>query len=541
MAVERFQAPNGGQAFRTGPGAIPKTEALELKNVLTHYPGKLPVRGPFGPAQELYTQVELDSVTPALTGHVWVFDAKFLVAADGALGNKFFAVDTDLADAPTNFAAVAAADIYALWTRSARVGTYAYGFQQYLPAGGMNGSLLRWDGTAAAPTIPDAAGTSSPRNNQTGANADLAAHLGRLFVLGSGSPGAPGGTQLSPHRLFWSDIGGPTAGTIDDWKDNASGLINNIEVGSPGDPGIALASLRNQLVIAKRNSVYVLLGDTPSSFVLRRIVNGHGCIDPRSMRAFDDFVVWMSRDGLMLYDGSSIIPLGGPQPTEVYGYLSVDCTVGPLSRDHVVVTLRGLVGASMWIVHLPTRSWVEVTTDPSVVDASTAEAGWPLVVTNEIGETIITDRRYARPCQWLVTDDETKRTGRDQAAAGGGEFATIAAHWRTRVAQLAHPTNLARIRRLFVDHRTWSSSGTYTWAATVQDGSGDNLWGAAPYETAATAFVDVIRDRESVDTYGEAAEALIDVTFASADADNDSSEGPELHDLWLEYEPGQQK
>jgi hypothetical protein len=541
MAVERFQAPNGGQAFRTGAGAIPKGEALLLENVLTHHVGKLPVRGPFGPAQALYTQSELDSIgSSALTGYVWTFDANFLVAAHGSLGNKFFTLDTDIADAPTFFATVAASNIYALWTRSARIGDFAYGFQMNLPAGGMDGNLLKWAGTAVAPTIPDNTGTKTPRNNQgSSVVPDLTAHLGRLFVCGTGEPGVPL-SPVKPNYLYWSDINGPTANLLSDWQDDASGLVNKIAVGSQGDPCVALGSLRNQLVIAKRNSIYVLLGDTPSTFVLRRLVNGHGCIDARSMRAFDDFVVWMSRDGLMLYDGSSITPLGGPQPTVIVGYGSTACSVAPLSRDHVMVTMQTSTGSEMWIVHLPTRAWAQVTTSFSVVNAVSSVVGWPFVFTNEIGDTMITDRRYARGCQWLVTDDDTKRTGRELAASGITSL-SILARWRTRVAQLAHPTNLAQIKRLFIDHRTVDPLQQHTWQATVQDGDGDDLWDAPTFETGPSADDIVIRTRYKADIYGEAAEALIDINFYGGSTTPGPGVGPELHDLWLEYEPGQQK
>ena len=129
-----------------------------------------------------------------------------------------------------------------------------------------------WDGQASAILL---LGGTPPIGNIS------ALWQNYLFVAGVGTARA---------RLYFSDLGDPAT-----WP-----AINFIDVPSPydGDPITGLAILYGNLIVFKRNSIYIITGTDPTTFVVSKMNSAVGCVSPYSVVSVDDLVYFVSDKGL---------------------------------------------------------------------------------------------------------------------------------------------------------------------------------------------------------------------------------------------------
>lgn len=141
---------------------------------------------------------------------------------------------------------------------------------------------------------------------------DLIGYQSRIWLLGGiDTPGS--GTTHDGTALFFTNpvvAGGGAAAA--DWKDPVAGTTNVIHMdGDAADYGVGLATVRNALVILRRSSVYVLKGTTTANYMLLPISKEVGCMDARSIVETDHGAYFISREGLMLTNGVSIVNVSG--------------------------------------------------------------------------------------------------------------------------------------------------------------------------------------------------------------------------------------
>ena len=121
-----------------------------------------------------------------------------------------------------------------------------------------------------------------------------ASHLEYMFV---GHP-----TENSTHmhnRIRWSHPG--DAGS---WREND---YIDIEPGHDGDHVVALIPFREQLVVLKADSVYVLTGYSHDTFQVIKVADGIGAVSPYAVAANEQGVFFFDRhEGLFVYDGQKV-------------------------------------------------------------------------------------------------------------------------------------------------------------------------------------------------------------------------------------------
>ena len=108
----------------------------------------------------------------------------------------------------------------------------------------------------------------------------VAAHKNRLWML-RGS------------RLYFTDLI-----DIETWP-----VLNFIDISpNDGDEGTALYPSGDFLIIAKKHSMWLLIGDSFDTFAVRRLSASRGCIAPRSITMMDEIMAFVSDDGIYFSD-----------------------------------------------------------------------------------------------------------------------------------------------------------------------------------------------------------------------------------------------
>lgn len=110
-------------------------------------------------------------------------------------------------------------------------------------------------------------------------------HQSRMFGVG---PNAP-------SLLFYSKIGLPEAFSTFNFEP-----VNTDD----GQMVTALHSVNQLLVIFKRGSMWVLIGDDPASWSLRLLDHNIGCTSPRSVVTVEGKTYWWSAQGPAVWDGT---------------------------------------------------------------------------------------------------------------------------------------------------------------------------------------------------------------------------------------------
>lgn len=108
------------------------------------------------------------------------------------------------------------------------------------------------------------------------------------------------GFSLSPSTVWFSDISEPEGYAAD----------FNFEVRTnDGDYITAIKSFQTNFYIFKQNSFHILQGDNPNNFFLQQVTDQYGCVNNRSVVAYDNFIAFLDRKGVMVWDGANIRPL----------------------------------------------------------------------------------------------------------------------------------------------------------------------------------------------------------------------------------------
>ena len=144
-----------------------------------------------------------------------------------------------------------------------------------------NNLLIGYDGVNAAWQWNGAAASASALAGTPPVGNIAIVWQGRLWFAG---------VSTARTRLYYSDSGDPTT-----W-----GASSYIDVPSPfdGDEITGLAVLYGNLIIFKRNSVYILQGDAPENFVLSATNSAVGCVSPYAVVPVENLVYFVSDKGL---------------------------------------------------------------------------------------------------------------------------------------------------------------------------------------------------------------------------------------------------
>ena len=133
--------------------------------------------------------------------------------------------------------------------------------------------LFQWDGTSLIRI------NRSPRANS------VAFHRGRFFALG---------TKERPADLFWSAVGDQTTWDMDRWF---------ITVGGDGEQGLDVASVGDQLLVAKRDSLHLVSG--PASGISTQELPGGGGMAGRCICPVPGGAVIAGRDHIWMWQGGA--------------------------------------------------------------------------------------------------------------------------------------------------------------------------------------------------------------------------------------------
>ena len=132
-----------------------------------------------------------------------------------------------------------------------------------------------------------------------------------------------------------------------------------------GDEITALVPFLDQIVVFKRNKIFSLRGDTPSSF---RVVLGNpslGCVAPRSAVAWEKGVVFLSSRGVFSFDGARAVRMSEkidpalnalPAPTLAN---AVGTVFG--NRYFLAVSTGGAFNDTLYIFDFTTAVWTKYT------------------------------------------------------------------------------------------------------------------------------------------------------------------------------------
>jgi len=98
------------------------------------------------------------------------------------------------------------------------------------------------------------------------------------------------GVAAARTRLYYSALGDPESYPAANYIDVPSAF--------DGDPITGLAILYGALIIFKRNSIYILQGDSPDTWVLSKTNSSVGCASPYSTIAVGNLIYFVSDKGL---------------------------------------------------------------------------------------------------------------------------------------------------------------------------------------------------------------------------------------------------
>jgi hypothetical protein len=92
---------------------------------------------------------------------------------------------------------------------------------------------------------------------------------------------------------------------FNDWDtSNNAGTI--IIPSGEGDTGTGLYSANGYLYVFQRNALWEILGNSPSNFELRNLNNEIGMTDRRTLVEYDRVLIFLSKIGVVVFDGASI-------------------------------------------------------------------------------------------------------------------------------------------------------------------------------------------------------------------------------------------
>lgn len=185
--------------------------------------------------------------------------------------------------------------------------------------------------------------------NGTGPSATHAvAHKNRMFSFNTLDTG---GTL--EYRLHYSAIN-----NLSSWNTSTDFIDVN-----PGDgaPIVALVVLSDTLYIFKSDSTWALTADgSPSSWVLRNVNQGIGCVGRGTVQIIDGMIYFLARQGVYRTDGVTFEELSGPIRNQftnrVYSTRQSLLDADSAYFDNkYIVSLDG--GQTQWVYHISVGGW----------------------------------------------------------------------------------------------------------------------------------------------------------------------------------------
>lgn len=207
------------------------------------------------------------------------------------------------------------------------------------------------------------------------------AHYGRVWAAAARRPG---GADYDTSQIFYTIPGGTTALTdvVTDWQDPVTGELNRIAVGAAndGDFVVGFGRAAGNLLIFKRNSVWIMYGTSPANFTLRQLRTQSGCIDLRSICVADEGTYFASQLGYELYDGVKFTLVSEPV-SDTWLALS-NAGAGAATVNHAYIRANALPNgyihlalgtdstaanaddgtARAWLYHRPQSAWIDMQT-----------------------------------------------------------------------------------------------------------------------------------------------------------------------------------
>lgn len=175
---------------------------------------------------------------------------------------------------------------------SGKNNAYTYVFANaldYVYGSNGNDNMFMWDGTTYT-EYTAANSTNVPKGDI------MIWHKNRLWIAGVAG---------SPSTLFYSQlIDPPNFGVVA--TDNMEYFSQN-----DGDYITGLWSMEDILLVFKRYSVWGLYGSSPQNWVIRCIDAHIGCLYQSSIASYKGYPTWLSREGIMQFDGVKLNKISG--------------------------------------------------------------------------------------------------------------------------------------------------------------------------------------------------------------------------------------
>lgn len=257
-----------------------------------------------------------------------------------------------------------------------------------------------------------------------------------------------------------------------------------------GDEITALVPFLDQIIILKRNSLWSLRGDTPSSF---RLVLGNpslGCLAPRTAVSWEKGVIFLSSRGVFSYDGARAIRMSekiDPDLQALPASALQSAAAAVFGNRYVLaVSTGGGNNDTVFVFDFVTGTWTRYK-NWSIKSLAT----WPRDVNDEL---------------WGV-DDTTDSAYVQYFSGGHDQGAPINAYWTSKWFDFGVPERRKMGRRLYA---FFTAEGNYQVGLDVQKGyqetkfshfdinldKGASLWGAGTWGVGVWGTgLDTIRQR----------------------------------------------
>lgn len=317
---------------------------------------------------------------------------------------------------------------------------------------------------------------------------DLKGYLSRIWLLGGVD--TPGGlTVHEPVTLYYTIPGTSGVGTASaDWKDPVSGLVNKIKLdNNTADYGVGLGLVPNAMIIFRRSSVWVLRGNTSTSFQLQLVSKEVGCVDARSIVETDHGIYFMSAKGLMLTDGTAVQDVSGTVSDLLKYVISLEqgnvvstnyagwVTCARTSQGQILVSI-GIQASSPNDAYIPyfcgmydpaTNTWVRITSQlwkQSSAAITTYPLPGPLIWKQDAGQIFaLTDSQLSvlenmtgiSPDSFVLTIGLGRMYDRDATVAfPNAPIYPIPMFWRTKLYATigTQQRKLSISKRYFLDY-----------------------------------------------------------------------------------------
>jgi hypothetical protein len=279
MPIQDISDFSGGLNTRDASHKIPPNEAQVLTNFLLEADGSLKKRG----GSSKYNSSVIESTKPVHSLYRFYKSAaafkEMLACCDDGLykGNDGTGVWTEIGASALSVTTFCS---FETW------GDICYIF---------NGTVMKqYNGT----TLTDIA-------NSPPAGKLVTFHKDRLFVAG---------VAAAPNRLYYTDT--MARGATPVWNTGS----NYIDIkDDDGDEITGILSQSDYLVIYKKNSIWVLFGNSSTTFVLNKRVDTIGCNASMSLVAHNNIHYFLDNTGVHIYNGVSATKISGKVDPEIAG------------------------------------------------------------------------------------------------------------------------------------------------------------------------------------------------------------------------------